>query len=96
MRMNTLGNVLLIFSFLLASAGIPEPSRGLSAASALMIFVGFAILLWESHNTWSSGYKAAQMDMTFYPATPGSDGRLWKCGNEGCTCADDPRYEPVQ
>jgi len=97
MRMNLLGNVLLIFAFLLASAGIPEPSRGLSAASALFIFVGFAILMWESHNTWASGYEAAKLDMRFDAGVPGrdDDGLLWKCGSSGCTCANDPTYQPV-
>ena len=44
MKIKTLGNALLIFAFMLSSAGIVEPSSGLSAFAALFVFIGFAIV----------------------------------------------------
>ena len=97
MRMKTIGNALLIFAILLSSAGIVEPSSGLSAFTAIFVVVGFAIVTTMSHHDWSAGYRAAQLDMTFTP--PQDDewesAALFKCGGDNCHCENDPKYREV-
>lgn len=95
MRLNTIGNMFLIFAFLLTAAGIAEPSAATSAVATILLFAGFGILMWESHNTWASGYEAARLDMTFDRAEGRRDEIMWKCGSDSCSCVDDPEYQPI-
>lgn len=97
MRTKTIGNALLVCAFLLSSAGIVEPASGLSAVTAVFVFVGFLIVTTMSHHDWSAGYRAAQLDMTFTP--PEDDDlesvSLFKCGSDNCHCENDPKYREV-
>lgn len=94
MRIKTTGNALLIFAFLLTVAGIVEPSSGVCAAAAVMVFAGFLIVTVTSHNDWSAGYRAAQLDMTFsYDEDNDLESvGLFKCGRDDCDCKSDPMY----
>lgn len=96
MRIKTIGNALLVFAFLLSSAGIVEPSSGLSAVSALFVFIGFFVVTTMSHQDWSAGYRAAQLDMTFVPQDGReeelADAARFKCGRGDCHCTSDASY----
>ena len=54
-----------MIAFILACAGIVEPSAGASAAVAVFAFVAFYLYLSSSHCVWKSGYEQAKMEMTF-------------------------------
>lgn len=96
MRIKIIGNALLVFAFLLSSAGIVEPSSGLSAATAAFVFIGFFIVTTMSHQDWSAGYRAAQLDMTFVPQDDRqeelADAARFKCGRADCHCTSDVSY----
>lgn len=94
MKLKAIGNAFLIFAFLLASAGIVEPSAGLGAATAILTLLGFGIVTWMSHQDWAAGYRAAQLDMTFTDQDEREfgDAALFKCGNGDCHCTSDVNY----
>lgn len=100
MRLNIIGNFFLIVAFLLACAGIVEPSTGSSVAVAAFLFAGFAIITQQSHNTWSAGYKAAQLDMSFSRQRQREDALnhlgQWKCGQSDCHCKNDSQFREVR
>lgn len=96
MRLNTIGQALLIVAILLGAAGIAEPNAGTSAAFTIATFVGFAIIVWQSHEAWAAGYRDAQLDVTVAKQDEKRPLRdsltLFKCGQVGCYCKDDLRF----
>lgn len=92
MRLNLIGNAFLVFAILLSAAGIAEPSSGLCAAVTFFVFAGFAIVTQQSHNAWTAGYKAAQLDMSFSrqderEKLDRAESAL-RCGGKDCLCAE--------
>ena len=96
MRLNTIGQALLIVAILLGAAGIAEPNAGTSAAFTIFALIGFAIVVWQSHEAWAAGYRDAQLDMTLAKQDkqrPVKDSlTLFKCGQDGCYCKNDLRF----
>lgn len=98
MSVKVVGQVLIMFAFLLAVAGIVEPSAAVSAATAVLAFAGFAIVTHESHRDWAAGYETARAEVTVErPRKSDWDITkdkqvMFKCGQEGCACEHDPRY----
>lgn len=96
MRLVTIGQALLVVAILLGFANIAEPHAATSAATTVFTFVAFAIIVWRSHDAWDAGYRDAQLDLSIIKQDRSREMRtgsmLFKCGESGCACANDPRY----
>lgn len=100
MRGKEIGQCLLLVAFLLAVAGIVEPSWGTSSAVAVFVISSFIIWVSGSHDEWRNGYDQGRVDagkriveerearVSSLASWP-----MWKCGMEGCYCANDSRYK---
>ena len=94
----------LIFAFLVSVAGIVEPSAGLFAATALLVFAALVISLASAYNDWADGYFAASRDTAWLRPEDWDDGEGWapksddkialsyKCGMSSCPCSGDSRF----
>jgi len=105
-----IGQALLLVGFLLSVAGIVEPSWGTSSAVAVFVLVGFMVWVTRSHDEWRKGYEQGRVDagkkLLDYNRMIESEREarvasltsspLWKCGMEGCYCANDSRYKEYE
>lgn len=92
MRAATVGHALLIFAILLNAAGIVEPLSATSAVAAVLAFASLWIGVVSSNNIWASGYEAAQSSFSLKDSQLVPAPTLFKCGEETCSCVNDPRY----
>ena len=92
MSLKASGQILLMIAFLLSAAAIAEPSAGISAVIALLVFVGFAISVTQSHWDWSAGYRDAQLQISNASKPVAPVKVPYKCGKDDCACFNNPNY----
>lgn len=100
MSFKEIGQAALLVAFLLAAAGIIEPSAATSAAVAAILAFSFSVWVFKSHDEWRDGYAQGRYERKLSNIKDVNDFRtpkvggstLWKCGLPGCYCADDPSF----